>query len=138
MKIKNRTLIKLIYSSLITISILVFVFLLSHAPLIGNAISYSNLGLRSILFNIKEIPGKDYALHPSLTLVAIDDRTLMDPEFGGLGRWQDFQRTNYAQVIENLNAAGAITIGIDVLFSEKTPEDEALAKVIKTAGNVIL
>ncbi len=58
-------------------------------------------------------------IHPSLTLVAIDDRTLTDKDRGGLGRWQDFDRAYYAQVIKNLNDAGALAIGVDVLFSEK-------------------
>lgn len=85
-----------------------------------------------------DFPLKNNTPHPSLILVAIDDRTLRDGEFGGLGRWQEFKRPYYAKAIENLKAAGAIAIGVDVLFTEKAEGDEILAAAIKKAGNVIL
>lgn len=49
-------------------------------------------------------------------LVTIDDATLKNTKDGGLGRWQDFRRSYYAQVIDNLKRDGAAVIGIDVLF----------------------
>jgi adenylate cyclase len=103
----------------------------------SSILHYSNLGIRNILFSLN-LPGKEQSVHPSLSLVAIDDKTLMDKEAGGLGRWQEFDRAYYARAIENLNQAGAIAIGIDVLFSEKATNDEVLAASIQQAGNVIL
>lgn len=52
-----------------------------------------------------------------VTVVAIDEKSLDDTT--GLGRWQNWQRRYYAQVIENLNAAGAKAIGLDVTFTRE-------------------
>ena len=92
MRIKNRTFIKLFFAGLITLGILIFVLLISFVPGIKQGISYANFGLRSLLFSIEfplEILGYDFPIknnipHPSLILVAIDDRTLRDEQFGGL------------------------------------------------------
>lgn len=56
--------------------------------------------------------------HPAITVVAIDDRTLSDET--GLGRWQEFRRDYYAKVIDRLKKDGALVVGVDVLFSEKS------------------
>jgi CHASE2 domain-containing sensor protein len=146
MKIRNRTVIKLLFACLITFGILAFVVLMSIAPGIKQGLSYANYGSRSMLFSLDfplkilgfDFPIKNNTPHPDLVLVAIDNRTLKDKEFGGLGRWQDFKRPYYAKVVENLNAAGAEVIGIDVLFSEKAEGDEELAAALKKAGNVVL
>ena len=134
---KNKAGNKLVYSGLITGCILSLVLLFSNIYPFGSVIHYSNLGIRNILFSL-DIPGKNQEIHPSLTLVAIDNKTLSDKEAGGLGRWQEFQRSYYARVIDNLNAAWAIAIGVDVLFSEKADGDDILAKSLKSAGNVVL
>lgn len=137
MKSKNRAGNKLLFSGVITFCILTLVLLFSNLYPFGAVIHYSNLGIRNILFSL-DIPGKNQNIHPSLTLVAIDNKTLSDPDKGGLGRWQEFQRDYYARAIENLNNAGAIVIGIDVLFSEKADGDDVLAETLKKADNVIL
>ncbi|EKD64198.1 MAG: hypothetical protein ACD_51C00048G0001 [uncultured bacterium] len=59
----------------------------------------------------------DRPVSEDIVIVYIDDSTLTDEE---LGRWQDWSRTYYAQVIDNLSAAGAKVIGVDVLFSSKS------------------
>lgn len=146
MKIQSRTFVKFFFAGIITLGILLFVFLISLAPGIKQGISYANFWLRSLLFSLEfplEIFGRDFPIknnipHPSLLLVAIDDRTLRDEEYGGLGRWQEFKRVNYAKAIENLKSAWAIVIGVDVLFSEKAEGDDILAASIKEAGNVVL
>lgn len=70
-------------------------------------------------------------------MVEIDDRTLSDD--GGLGRWQEFKRENYAKVIERLKNDGALVIGVDVLFSEKASQgDTELREAIRRTGNVVL
>jgi len=57
-----------------------------------------------------------------------------------LGRWQDFKRSYYATVIDHLKRDGALVIGMDILFSEKSKEEEdrKLAESIQRAGNVVL
>lgn len=70
--------------------------------------------------------------HPAIAIVAIDDRTLSDGV--GLGRWQEFRRDYYAKVIDRLKKDGALVIGVDVLFSEKSNSgDDELAKSISRA-----
>jgi len=137
MKSKNRAGNKLLFSGIITFCILALVLLSSNIYPFGAVLHYSNLGIRNILFSL-DIPGKNQKVHPSLTLVAIDNKTLADPDKGGLGRWQEFQRAYYAKAIQNLNDAGAIAIGVDVLFSEKATGDDELAATLKKADNVIL
>lgn len=56
-------------------------------------------------------------------IVAIDAKSLSPQSEGGLGRWQDWQRSYYAQVIAHLRAAGAKVIGVDVFFSEPSSEN---------------
>lgn len=98
----------------------------------------ANLGIQNTLISQY---GTNKEASKDITVVTIDDKTLSDN--GGLGRWQDFKRSYYAKVIDNLKRDGAIVIGIDILFSEKSEasngKDDALfAESIKNAGNVIL
>jgi adenylate cyclase len=137
MKISSLAGNKLLYSLIITVGILITVLWFSIVFPFSSILHYSNLGIRNILFSL-DIPGKHTRVHPSLTLVTIDNKTLSDPASGGLGRWQDFNRTNYARVIDNLSQAGAIVIGFDILFSEKAIGDETLAASMKKSGNVVL
>ncbi len=90
----------------------------------------------------KEQYSNNKVAHNSIVIVEIDDKTLKDPEKWWLGRWQEFRRSYYAQVIDNLKKDWALVIWIDVLFSEKSlinkKDDEILANSIKNAWNVIL
>ena len=103
--------------------------------ILKNYLESSNAGVRDILS--RTYP--QTRTHPSVVLVTIDDQTLSD-DAGGLGRWQDFKRSYYAKVIDKLKDDGAVVIGVDVLFSEKsTPaEDGALERAMRRAGNVVL
>ena len=65
-----------------------------------------------------------------VTIVAIDKASLQPQEEGGLGRWQNWKRGYYAQVIRNLRAGGARVIGVDVFFSE--PSSEGLLQELTT------
>ena len=51
-----------------------------------------------------------------------------------------FDRKYYATVIDNLHAAGAAVVGLDVIFWEQSnaSSDKLLADSIKNAGNVVL
>ncbi|MDD2891787.1 MAG: CHASE2 domain-containing protein, partial [Candidatus Gracilibacteria bacterium] len=121
----------------ILILFLVSILSLERFPIIGNFtgvfIQEANLGIKNILFSKY---GQNNTANKNITIVAIDNKTLSDN--GGLGRFQNFKRAYYAQVIDNLKKDGANIIGIDVLFSEKSEEDTSLEKSLKNAGNVIL
>jgi adenylate cyclase len=137
MKIRSLAGNKLLYSFIITLGILLTVFSFSNIFPFSSILNFSNLGIRNILFSL-DIPGKYARVHPSLTLVAIDDKTLSDPSVGGLGRWPDFDFVHYPKVIDNLSRAWAIVIGFDILFSEKARWDTELAASMERAGNVVL
>lgn len=52
-----------------------------------------------------------------IVIVGIDAYSVSDE---GLGRFQDWSRTYYAQVIENLETAGAKVIGFDMIFTNES------------------
>jgi len=83
-----------------------------------------NAGLQNFLYNDANTHTGD------VTVVAIDPKSLASKADGGLGRWQNWRRSYYGQVIENLNEAGASVIGIDVFFSE--PSGELLAEDLRS------
>ncbi|HAU39527.1 TPA: hypothetical protein DCW56_01165 [Candidatus Peregrinibacteria bacterium] len=61
-----------------------------------------------------------YYEHPAsedIAIVYIDDFSLSDE---GLGRWQNWSREYYAIAIDNLSAAGAKVVGIDLIFDKKS------------------
>lgn len=71
-------------------------------------------------------------ISPDIALVAIDERSLDE-----LGQWP-WPRDVHARLIEQLHRAGAETIVFDILFSEVTPSDPALASAMHAHGRVIL
>ena len=125
---------------IITVISLGIVVMMSSPYLLNpfsSVLSAGNLGIRNILLSSKKLLPPDPA-RSSIMTVSIDDATLSDNV--GLGRWQDFKREYYAKVIDRLKKDGAMVIGVDVLFSEKSDNggDDVLAKSIKDAGNVVL
>ena len=134
---KNLSGNKLLFSVIIAATILFLVLIFSNLFPFSSIFHYSNLGIRNILFSL-DIPGKQTRIHPGITLVEIDNKTLADPDRGGLGRWQEFKRDYYALAIDHLHDAGAIVIGLDVLLSEKAAGDSTLATSIKNAWNIVL
>lgn len=66
-------------------------------------------------------------------IVAIDDKSL-----DRLGRISAWPRSYYVRLLETLRQGGARLVVFDVLFSEPSPDDAALAEAIKASGNVIL
>ncbi|OIP54216.1 hypothetical protein AUK10_01300 [Candidatus Gracilibacteria bacterium CG2_30_37_12] len=131
--IKNIVHDKRIIALFLSVLIISIVTILSMNSNTRNFIEQGNFGIKNILFTGY---GDNRTANKNITIVAIDNKTLSNS--GGLGRFQDFKRSYYAQVIDNLKKDGAIIIGVDVLFSEKSEEDESLAESIKNAGNVIL
>lgn len=122
---------------IITVISLTIVATMSKFYPFNPVLSAGNLGIRNILLSFKKLAPVDPA-RSSVVTVSIDDATLSDDI--GLGRWQDFKREYYAKVIDRLKKDGAMVIGVDVLFSEKSDNsgDDMLAKSIKDAGNVVL
>ena len=70
---------------------------------------------------------------PNIVIAGIDDRTL-----ASYGRWADWPRSLHAEAIDNLSQAGARVIGFDVIFTDISPDDEAVATAMAVADNVVL
>ncbi|MDD2565893.1 MAG: adenylate/guanylate cyclase domain-containing protein [Candidatus Gracilibacteria bacterium] len=132
---------KFIIATGITFVVLLSIYISNNA-LFGNFITKLNYSMQNALFTTYSTGDTKINASSAITVIEIDNRTLQDQDKGGLGRWQDFRRKYYAQVIDNLKADGAIVVGFDTLFSEKgicySEDDDILAKAIKKAGNIIL
>ncbi|MEM6474651.1 MAG: CHASE2 domain-containing protein [Pseudomonadota bacterium] len=74
------------------------------------------------------------AVSEDIVLVTIDDASLKR-----IGAWP-WSRATHAKLVENLDAAGAKAVVLDVLFLEPTDEeaDGALADAMRASGNVLL
>lgn len=99
-----------------------------------------------------------------IVIVGIDQFSLSEKQ---LGRWQNWRRSYYAQVIENLREAGAKVIAVDVIFPTKSqgvsqaelekiwtseefeglgeyvkneihPDDELLGEIIEESDDIVL
>lgn len=70
----------------------------------------------------------------SVVIAAIDERTLDEVKL----RVFDWPRRLHTQAIDNLVAAGASVIVLDVLFAEESADDDGLVQAMAEAGNVIL
>jgi adenylate cyclase len=68
-----------------------------------------------------------------VVIVAVDDRSLAE-----LGLWDRWPRSNHAQLVDILQAAGARVIGLDFLLAESSPDDSHLVDSFRRAGNVVL
>ena len=70
-----------------------------------------------------------------LVIVAIDE-----PSMAEIGQQWPWPRSLHARLIQQLNKAGARVIGFDILFSEPSEpaEDEELARILRSSGNVVL
>lgn len=136
---KNLTLNNKFLVSFVISAWIITIIILLYNDFFGDFFTRLNLSLQNWLYEEKYSNNKNP--NPSLTIVEIDDKTLLDKDKWWLGRWQDFSRSNYAKVIDNLNKDWAVVIWIDVLFSEKattSDADKILENSIKKAGNVIL
>jgi adenylate cyclase len=71
---------------------------------------------------------------PRIVIVGVDDKSI-----DALGSWP-FERSQHADLIEQLRAQGATLIGYDVTFAEETDpsQDEALAGAIADGGEVVV
>jgi CHASE2 domain-containing sensor protein/signal transduction histidine kinase len=67
-----------------------------------------------------------------VVLIAIDDRSIQE-----LGRYP-WPRRKFTQLMQQLNQAEPSVVAFDVLFSESSPDDPALARQFEQHGQVIL
>lgn len=67
-----------------------------------------------------------------LVLIAIDDASLAQ-----LGQFP-WSRQRYVELLAKMTEAGASVVAVDLIWSEATPEDPALAEAINNYGPVIL
>lgn len=74
---------------------------------------------------------------PTATVIVGIDSSSID-ELGQYGRPSAWPRSLHARVVDNLAAAGARVIAVDVLFDIPTADDGELAASIARAGNVIV
>ena len=73
---------------------------------------------------------------PSIVIVAINDES-----FKALNQnIRTWPRTDYARLIDAIAAGGPTVIGVDVAWTHAStePDDEALARSLRQAGNVVL
>ena len=71
-----------------------------------------------------------------ISIIGIDDESLAK-----LGRWQDWKRNYYADLINILSKGKPAAIGVDIIFSdrgENADYDLALVDAVKNAKNVVL
>ena len=87
--------------------------------------SSANKQLRDVLL----IP---YPISDIVTIVAVDDASLAE-----YGRWDNWSRGLHAQLIEQLQTAGAKAIVFDFLFEAETEDDAQLIAAMQSAGNVV-
>jgi len=86
----------------------------------------------SILYDEKNVPSDE------IVIVAIDDKSLADD---AMGRWQDWKRSNYADLIEKLEKANVAVIGLDITFSEHSQDkenDQKLANILQKYDNIVV
>jgi len=104
---KNKNIKKLIFAVIIGFAVTMISLILT----LLNPFNSWHLKLTNSLFTRNE-PSKD------IVIVAIDNASI-DPA-NNLGRFADWSRTYYAEVIQKLEKAGAKVIGFDLLLYNKT------------------
>lgn len=86
----------------------------------------------AVLYNESNLPSSE------ILIVSIDDKSLNDD---AMGRWQDWKRSDYADLIEILEENKIAVIGLDITFSEHSQDkaaDERLAEVLQKYDNIVV
>ncbi len=68
-----------------------------------------------------------------IAIIAIDEKSL-----AAYGRFADWNRDRYVQLLQTLAPAPPAAIGFDILFSEPSEDDQAFAQAIEFHGTVVL
>lgn len=110
-------------------AVIVAVFLASTTTF--RTLELKSLDMRFGLRGPVEVPDNP------IVIVKIDDQS----DESTPHRWP-WPRSYFAHVLRNLNEAGAKAIGVDVIFDQPdkygTKEDDELARVLNTYGNIVL
>jgi len=129
--IVNIKKISLVRRILISVAILVFVFLFEYLGLFRTIDNY--------IFDIAYMQHKQIDL--PITIIGIDEHTLSNLEEGGLGDYEQWDRSYYAKLLETIctDEYAPAEIVFDILFSgPKTPEgDAAFIEQIQKYGKCI-
>lgn len=84
------------------------------------------------LFRLQSPPAVERARARDVKIVAIDDRSQDE-----LGAWMAWPRSYYAAAIDDLTAAGARVIVLDLVLASQAPDDDVLARAIERSGRVV-
>lgn len=115
-EIKNKKLKNLIFG----LGIGLIVGILSTILALSNPFNVWNLKASNLLYT-KNNPSEE------IVIIGIDANTVEEKANGGLGKFYDWRRTIYIDLINNLEEAGAGIIGFDIIFSEPSeniPQEE--------------
>lgn len=116
---------------IVNLGVVLLVSSLVSLAVIGRLLGPLQLQSSDLVFRLKRDTTARWAV-----LVAIDDRSLT--ELRAQGRLFNWPRQLYARAIDNLRAAGARMIVLDVLFDAPAEGDAELARAMRDANNVIL
>lgn len=77
--------------------------------------------------------------HDDIVIVAIDNKALEMRSASEIGTLQ-FKKADYAKVIQNIEEAGAAAVGVDVIFSEESDEEDqqALVEVLEKYPDIVI
>lgn len=127
----------IIVSTLMVAIVLVFLFLLNYTLSIFSQI---NFAFENTLKDYAQNTPLGNTVSKTVTLVQIDDKTLRDTNKGWLWKWQNFKRSYYAKVLQNLHNDGAIVIGLDVLLADAgdATDDATLAQTIRSLSSSLV
>ncbi|MCH8518436.1 adenylate/guanylate cyclase domain-containing protein [Candidatus Gracilibacteria bacterium] len=113
----------------IFLSCIVFLILLSAS----SSFSSFNKDIQTQFYHLKNFfsPAQ---VNSNIVVIGIDE-----PSFDVIGQFP-FERTIYAEAIENLNRLGVATVGLDLLLLDRSTEleDARLSRTLQDNGNVIL
>ncbi len=116
---------------LVNLGMVILISSLVSLALIHGLMRPLQLSSSDLLFRTKPNSSARFAV-----LVAIDDRSVA--ELRSQGRVFNWPRQLYARAIDNLKAAGARFIALDILFDSPAEGDAELAHAIRQANNVVL
>lgn len=83
-------------------------------------------------FNYDFILEKSNDFSDNIVIVAIDDESL-----NSLGKFSEWNRDNFAKVINKINEYNPAVIGVDVEFFDSSSGDDSLALAIKNSSNIV-
>ncbi|KKJ00530.1 hypothetical protein PROH_09395 [Prochlorothrix hollandica PCC 9006 = CALU 1027] len=86
-----------------------------------------------ITHNLREGLGLEQPWDDRLAVIAIDEKSIQ-----AYGQFNTWSRNYYTQLLQTLEASPPIAIGFDILLSESTPDDPALAEAMWINGSTVL